>query len=1128
MAFGIGGSHMDTDEPENARKALQREKSILQELVNGAENVHLVYLDRNFNFILVNEAYAQTCGYKPEEIIGKNHFALYPSEENEAIFKRVRDTGVPAEFHDKQFVFPDQPERGVTYWDWTLKPVKNEAGEVEGLVFSLVETTKRKKAEEETRNLAKFPSENPNPVLRVDKNGYFLYCNDAAKQCLKSSNPDIGEVIPESWSIFVDAAFASGKRQGFEEQIGGKTFIFAVSPVTDYVNFYGLDITERKKAEERLIQTQNRLAVATKAAKIGIHDYDIIANTVQWDKRIREIWGVEPDEPITYETFIDNVHPDDRAAVQAEMNKALDPKKGDIYAKYRVINRKDKKVRWVYATGKTFFDDNCNPARLIGTAEDITERMKTEELLRQQAQLLHLSYDAIIVWRKDGGIEQWNQGAEQLYGYTESEALGRVTHKLLKTIHPAPWSEIEAAMRKHGQWEGELRHYAKDGHEVTVSVRHQFVLGTDGIERIFETNRDITEHKKAEEELKKSEARYRSYIEVTGELGWTTNAEGKVIEDMPSWRNFTGQTFEEIKGSGWSKALHPDDLENVLRIWRQATKKKTKYEMEYRIRRHDGVYRYFLARGVPVFDEDKTVREWVGTCIDITARKKTEEVLREQNLAIESAPDAVISADNSFRIKSWNKAAESMFGWTSEEVTGKVTGEVFKPVSPTLSRITREEAMEQLMKSSLWKGEIIFHRKDGSSIPVSVSACVVKDENGEVSGMVAVVHDITKRIRRVKALREIQRDLKRAQAVARTGSWRIDVQRNILLWSDENHRIFGVPKGTPMTYETFLEKVHSDDKKYVDERWQAALRGEPYDIEHRIVVDGEVKWVRERAELEFDSNGTLQGGFGTTQEITDLVEMRQKLEDALAKVEVFANQMEDLAEEQAEKLKDAERLAAIGATAGMVGHDIRNPLQAIVGDLYLLECDLASTPEGEEKEGMKESLAAIKKSIDYINKIVQDLQDYARTIKPAVQETDLEKLCNEVLFKDDFPENIDGSYYVDEKAKKFITDPELLKRILTNLVNNALQAMPEGGKLEIHLRKEDDEVVLTVQDSGVGVTRENRDKLFTPLFTTKSKGQGFGLPVVKRMTEALGGTVTFESEEGKGTKFIVRLPATKK
>jgi PAS domain S-box-containing protein len=237
-------------------------------MLNETENMHLVYLDRDFNFVRVNEAYAKTCGYKPEEMIGKNHFALYPDEEVEAMFKRVRDTGVPAEFHDRPFVFPDQPERGVTYWDWTLKPVKNEAGEVEGLVLSLVETT------------------------------------------------------------------------------------------------------ERKKAEEVLVQTRNRLFVATEAAKIGINNYDIVANTVQWDDRIREIWGVEPDEPVTYETFIENVHPDDRAAVQAEMNKALDPEKGEFYAEYRVVNRKDKTVRWVYATGKTFFDDKYNAVRLIGTAED--------------------------------------------------------------------------------------------------------------------------------------------------------------------------------------------------------------------------------------------------------------------------------------------------------------------------------------------------------------------------------------------------------------------------------------------------------------------------------------------------------------------------------------------------------------------------------------------------------------------------------------------------------------------------------------------------------------------------------------------------------------------------------------
>jgi len=199
-------------------------------------------------------------------------------------------------------------------------------------------------------------------------------------------------------------------------------------------------------------------------------------------------------------------------------------------------------------------------------------------------------------------------------------------------------------------------------------------------------------------------------------------------------------------------------------------------------------------------------------------------------------------------------------------------------------------------------------------------------------------------------------------------------------------------------------------------------------------------------------------------------------------------------------------------------------LQAIVGDLYLAKSDLASMPEGEEKEGMKESLREIEANIDYIDKIVQDLQDYARPLKPILQETDFEELCKEVLLKDDIPENIESSYQVKKEAKKVIADPTLLKRILSNLKNNAVQAMPEGGTLEIHAYQDADEVVITVHDTGVGIPEEAKPQLFTPLFTTKSKGQGFGLAVVKRMTEALKGTVTFESKEGKGTKFIIRLP----
>jgi len=128
-----------------------------------------------------------------------------------------------------------------------------------------------------------------------------------------------------------------------------------------------------------------------------------------------------------------------------------------------------------------------------------------------------------------------------------------------------------------------------------------------------------------------------------------------------------------------------------------------------------------------------------------------------------------------------------------------------------------------------------------------------------------------------QALLESEQDLNRAQAVAHTGSWRLDVQHNQLLWSDETHRIFGIPKGTPMTYETFLSSVHTEDREYVDRKWMAALHREPYDIEHRIVVDDEVKWVRERAELEFDSKGELKGGFGTVQDITKRKQVENEL-----------------------------------------------------------------------------------------------------------------------------------------------------------------------------------------------------------------------------------------------------------
>lgn len=168
-----------------ANHALERERDILQAVMNGTKNHHLVYLDRDFNFVYVNEAYARICDHRPEEMIGKNHFALHPDAENEAIFVRVRDTGEPVEYHDKPYEFPGHPERGVTYWDWSLTPVRDSSDQVVGMVFSLFETTERKLAEDQLKNLTQRLSyhidNSPLAVLELDANMQIIRWSDTAE-----------------------------------------------------------------------------------------------------------------------------------------------------------------------------------------------------------------------------------------------------------------------------------------------------------------------------------------------------------------------------------------------------------------------------------------------------------------------------------------------------------------------------------------------------------------------------------------------------------------------------------------------------------------------------------------------------------------------------------------------------------------------------------------------------------------------------------------------------------------------------------------------------------------------------------------------------------------------------------
>jgi PAS domain S-box-containing protein len=233
----------------------------------------------------------------------------------------------------------------------------------------------------------------------------------------------------------------------------------------------------------------------------------------------------------------------------------------------------------------------------------------------------------------------------------------------------------------------EMLRLAQEGLEERVAQRTSELTNANAA-----LHTEITERNQAEEALRKSEARYRSYIEVTEQLGWTTNADGEVVEDIPSWRRFTGQSEEEVKSWGWSKALHPDDLEQTARVWRNAVATRNNYETEYRIRRYDGVYRHFLAHGVPVFKADGNIQEWVGTCIDITERKRTEQALQRHSLELQRLNETLEQRVQE-RTKELEKANEELRRLSSkllssqEEERRRIAGEIHDNLGACLNAI---------------------------------------------------------------------------------------------------------------------------------------------------------------------------------------------------------------------------------------------------------------------------------------------------------------------------------------------------------------------------------------------------------------------------------------------------------
>ena len=291
------------------------------------------------------------------------------------------------------------------------------------------------------------------------------------------------------------------------------------------------------------------------------------------------------------------------------------------------------------------------------------------------------------------------------------------------------------------------------------------------------------------------------------------------------------------------------------------------------------------------------------------------------------------------------------------------------------------------------------------------------------------------------------------------------------------------------------------------------------DFDYRIIKpDGSIRIIHSKRQVrEIAADGKTRIIVGVDQDVTE----QKQAED---KIKAYSKHLEELVNERTKQLVTYERLAAIGQIAGMIGHDIRNPLQAIVNELYFAKQEMAERINKRDMQSALESLGIIQEQTDYISKIVSDLQDYARPLNPELQLINACETIGQSLKSVPIPNEIKTEVICEDSTPLLMLDPTLLKRILTNLVSNSIQAMPNGGKLTVQLSMEGNKALISVIDTGVGIAEEAKPKIFSPLFTTKAKGQGLGLAVVKRLVEALNGTIGFESKAGKGTKFTIRFP----
>ena len=879
--------------------------------------------------------------------------------------------------------------------------------------------------------------------------------------------------------------------------------------------------TRRKRVEEELAESRAKLEEAQRLAHVGWWERDLMTDRVTVSDEVCRILGERP-----VGRWLNLIHPDDRSKA-SEAAAAAVRRGGPAYdVEYRVV-RPDGTLRVVHSRADVTWDHSDRPLRQFGVLQDITELRQAEQELRASEARFRTfvdhATDAFLLLDEDWTVLDVNRRACDGLGYSREELIGK--HK---TDFDVGLDDASIARLKQRTLGGEAitfetRHRRKDGTSFPVEVRlGQFEQGG---RRYLCLVRDITERKQAEDALRESEQRFRSFVDHATDGFFLLDDRQAVLDVNRQACESLGYRREEMIG------MRPRDFDvgldaaSIARIGERVTAGET-VTFETLHRRKDGSVLPVEIRASEF--QHGAHRFRLSLVRDITERRRAEEELRDSKIKLEVAQRIA-------HVGWWERDFSTGHVNLSEEVCrtfGLQAVDLPEWHERWLTLIHPEDRPRaaEAAAAALVRGgprydiEYRVVRRDGSERMVHSQGDVTWDESGQPLRQFGVLQDITELRRAEKELRASEQALRRseaylseAQRLSHTGTLVFD-ETGPVYWSEECYRIWGLdPRHGIPDLETALQRIHSDDRENVKNATFEALRqNRSYVIQYRIVLaDGTVKYL--------ESTGhPFVSAEGRREMVVTHVDMTERKR---------AHEERERLQQLESDLANMNRLSMMGELSASLAHEILHPIATARNNARAALRFLDMTPSNMAE--VREALACIVRDADRGKEIVDRIRDHVKKAPPRNDRFDINEAIEEVIEMARAPIDKNKVSIRTRLAEGLVPvrgDRVQVQQVVLNLILNAAEAMSsvEAGARELTVSTRQNgtsDVSVAVQDSGPGIDTEHLERVFAPFYTTKSSGIGMGLSICRSIVAAHGGRLWAEANRPRGAIFQFTLPA---